>query len=52
MRINHKFDAAALRKHKEKAKKLAAFGKKIPISDQNGQDLKYLIPYQKVEIIY
>lgn len=52
MRINHKFDTEALRNHKQQVKKLVAFGKQIPKSDQNGQDLKYLIPYQKVEIIY
>lgn len=52
MRVNHNFDREALRKHNEKPKKLVSFGGPLAKSVNQEQDLKYLIPYQKIEIIY
>ena len=51
MRISHKFDKEALRKYRENPKSLMSFGQKLQKSDDR-QDLKYLIPFQKIEIIY
>ncbi len=51
MRVEHKFETEALRKYKEKAKAQMSFGKILTKSDDR-RDLKYLIPFQKIEIIY